>query len=242
MIPSLPILSIVLRAYGKVFGNMGALLRAWLIPMLLMIVIDALRRDATYGLLTDFAYSLLEMPVYALAAIACHRIVLLGSDSLTNPWSLHWSRRESMFFYWLFMFAIMLYVAAMLLGVAVLAAPDRAFGYDADWLGGAIMIVVLFYLYGRFAMVFPATALDTRMIMSQSWLLTAGNGLRLTITLLLPIAPVYLAARLLEWSLPADVMQYAEVIYFPLELIGGAAVIATLSLSYQFLRDEVGDN
>lgn len=242
MIPSLPILSIVFRAYGKVFGNLGAFLRAWLIPMLLMIAIDVLQGMTEPNMLTAVSFWLLEAPVYALAAIACHRIVLLGPDALTNPWSLHWSRRESSFFVWLVIFAIMMYVSAILLTLVVTMAPKTAFGYRVEWLDNAIMIIALFYIYGRFAMVYPATALDERMILSQSWLLTAGNGLRLAIALLLPIVPVYLFAQALSWGLPAGVMEYSGAVYAPLQFVGIAVVIASLSLSYQYLRDEVGDN
>lgn len=238
MIPSLPIVSIVFRAFGEVFGNFGALLRAWLIPMLLMIVIDVLQGAAQPSVLANVFFWFLEAPVYALAAVACHRIVLLGPESLTNPWSLHWSPRESSFFVWLLIFAVMMYFSALLLSAVVAMAPQTVFGYKAEWLDEALMVVALFYVYGRFAMVFPATAVDKRMIMSQSWLLTAGNGVRVAIALLLPIAPVYLVAQMLAWALPAGAMEYSRAIYAPLEFVGIAAIVATLSLSYQFLRDE----
>lgn len=241
MIPSLPFVSIAFGAFEIIFRNFGALLRAWLIPVLLMIAIDALRGASEKNALTWFLFWLLETPVYALAAVACHRIVLLGPGSLTNPWSLHWSQRETSFFIWLAIFGVMMYVSNVLLSIVFVDMPMSAVGSRFKWLQGAFVLVALVYIYGRFAMVFPATALDARMIMSQSWLLTAGNGLRLTIALLLPLAPLYLVENLIAWGMPAGVMEYSGIVYIPVQFVAFAVVFAALSLSYKFLRDETGE-
>jgi len=230
MIPTLPVLAMVLGAYATVFRNLGTLTRASFLPMLVLISLVGLEVATEPGILLSLLFWLAGLPFAALIAVACHRVVLLGPDSLDSPWSMFWSNRESSFFVWLIILGITLYIAGLVIGTVFLMAPDGVIRF-------VLTVFAITYIEGRFSMVLPATAIGNRMFLSNSWYLTAGNGPRIAIALLLPLAALWGVVSLsgtLMLVVPLAVYITIIVISF---LITIAVEIAVLSLSYQFLRD-----
>lgn len=236
--PSLPILTIVFSAFIGVFRNLGTLARAGFIPFAVGLVLTTIENQTDGGFLMMLLFGALSAPFYAVFVVACHRVFLLGPDALTNPWSLYWTSRETAFLGWSLLLGIAGYLIALGLGVVSLMAPDTVLGYDSKWLPTAIILVGTTWFFARFAMVLPASALGKRVILSNSWYLTANNGVRLTIALL--------AVLLIVWSLvvfiaklwPQLSMQVAVMIVSILAMFLIAVQAAVLSRSYRILTEE----
>lgn len=238
MIDSLPIFSTVFNAYLRVLGNSGALLRALLIPAALLVSIEIARELAGPSTLGSFVAWLFSVPPAALLAIACHRVVLLGPGSLESRWSTYWSERETSYAVWLLVFGVFVFVAGAGLSIVFLMAPERVFGYPVPWLGEVLAFLSVLYLSGRFSMVLPATGVGKQMYMSQSWYLTAGNGHRILVVLLIPLLVGHYGLLLLERLL----LGVSEIAFgltaVALMALSVAVETAVLSLSYEWLRKD----
>lgn len=235
MMPKLPVLSTILGAYAKVFRNLGVLVRAALLPALLMLILSTFRGAFGSGFLSNAIFWFLSLPSATLIAMSCHRVVLLGPDSLNNPWSLYWTDRETEFFINLIILGSMMLLAKTVFGVIFLMAPETAFGMAAPWLGVALTYIVVTYVQGRFSMVLPANAVGKKMYLSASWYLTAGNGPRIAIVLLLPLF-ILTGITLAFSSLGSDISTLAVFGIGILYLLTFLVEIAALSLSYKFLK------
>lgn len=235
MMSKLPILATLFGAYAAVFRNLGVLVRAALLPALLMLILSVVKNALGSGFLSNIVFWFLSLPSATLIAMSCHRVVLLGPDSLNNPWSLYWTDRETEFFINLIILGGMMMLANFVFGVIFLMAPETAFGVAVPWLGIVLTYIVVTYVQGRFSMVLPANATDKKMYLSASWYLTAGNGPRITIVLLLPI--VILAGILTAFNqIEANVSMLSIVGIGILYVLTFLVEIAALSLSYKFLQ------
>lgn len=227
MMSNLPLFSIVLGAYGKVLSNALTLVRAILIPMIALVLVGVLDEATPPGALSWLLYWLLSLPFVTLIAVACHRVVLLGPDSLDNAWSLYWTPRETSFAVWLIYLGIFLAAATLVFGALSSMSTNLLITV-------LLTLACVTYLQGRFSMVLPATALGERMRFSNSWYLTAGNGFRIMIALLIPMAIFWGISTALLPILP---LSATTILLVPLWLITFLVEIAILSLTYQLLRD-----
>ena len=237
MMSKLPIFSTVFGAYGAVLGNIGTLIRAFMLPMLMLVVLNSIQGELSANLFIDLIFWFLSLPFATLIAMACHRVILLGPESLNNPWSLYWTSRETSFFINMIILGVLILLANWVFGVIFLMSPETPFGYSTPWLGVALTYVAVTYLQGRFGMILPSTAVGKNMFLSNSWYLTAGNGPRLTIVLLAPLA-ILLGVMTMLGSALVSLPAFAGVVIVLLIFVLTFAVeIAALSLSYRFLRD-----
>lgn len=235
MMSKLPIFATLFGAYAEVFKNLGVLVRAALLPALLMLVLSTVKNAFGAGFLSNFVFWFLSLPSATLIAMSCHRVVLLGPDSLNNPWSLYWTDRETEFFINLIILGGMMLLAKTAFGVIFLMAPETAFGMGVPWLGIVLTYIVVTYVQGRFSMVLPANSVGKKMYLSASWYLTAGNGPRVAIALLLPI--LILAAIVISTSKMSGGVPMLGVIGIGILYVFTFLVeIAVLSLSYKFLQ------
>ena len=231
MLSRLPIIATIAGAYGAVLGNLGTLIKAGLIPFLILVLLGVVSEEFSGTVLVQLITWALALPFVALWAIAVHRTVLLGPDSLASPWSLTWSDRESSFVVWLIIFTVLGYAA----GLAFLAV---AWMLPEIWMIVLAAVIFGLWLEARFSMVLPATALDRSMRLSQSWYLTSGNDISLMIVLGLPFLLLAGIMALLTAAF-GDSLTIIIVVVFPLlALLTAAVQIAVLSLSYQWLKEE----
>tara|TARA_R110002096_G_scaffold57426_2_gene145611 strand:- start:21807 stop:22538 length:732 start_codon:yes stop_codon:yes gene_type:complete len=235
MMSKLPILATLFGAYAEVLKNLGVLVRAALLPALLMLILSVVTNALGSGFLSSVVFWFVSLPSATLIAMSCHRVVLLGPDSLNNPWSLYWTDRETEFFINLIILSGMMFLAKTAFGVIFLMAPETAFGMAVPWLGIALTYIVVTYVQGRFSMVLPANAVGKKMFLSASWYLTAGNGPRIAVVLLMPI--FILAGVTIAFSqLESDVSLLGVVGIGILYVLTFLVEIAALSLSYKFLQ------
>ena len=123
---------------------------------------------------------LLSFGFLTMIAVSCHRLVILGVDSLPKAWGLYWSRREGGFLGSIiviyFIAIILIYFIAIipliLLIPSVLDVPE--------WLLLWVLLPLALYVFARLSLVLPASAIE-RPTRSHSWRLTRSNGWRLTL-------------------------------------------------------------
>ena len=134
-------------------------------------------------------------------AVSCHRLVILGVDSLPNAWGLFWSGRETRFLGWMWVLSILVGLASSL--------SESLFGEGFtqnvfSW----VYVPLGLYLTARLSLVLPATAIgQRRALAAHSWQLTRSNGLRLALVLspavLLVFLPIVLITALNDSSVVA---------------------------------------
>jgi hypothetical protein len=206
-----------------------------IIPIAAFLAIDiaASRVDMT-GSVARWAYWGFYIVVSALAAISCHRVLLLGPVSVPKFGVGHLGIRELSFI------AAMLFLG-FLFGIVQLCSdlfitqvtgPLR----NAENVGYVIGIIVALpssYLFARLAFMLPSIAIETHARIPEVWQLSSGNGWRLV--LLIVFMPWLV--RLLQWNIaramPDDIAATIAnttlyALFLPLE-------IALLSVSYRHL-------
>jgi hypothetical protein len=187
-------LSIVDTIFGTLahlIEKRAALSQALVIPAVLLAVLDLTdaRLDAG-GWPLSLAYTVASVLVYCVFAVSCHRIILLGSSSLPNPWGCYFTWRELRYLGWSLLIPLMA-IAILLPSIVALVAlhavlPESISQFKLS--GGLVILlgVMLVYAMARALLVFPAVAIDQRPTMSRVWRLSAGNGWRLTFALIIP--------------------------------------------------------
>jgi hypothetical protein len=178
--------------------------------------------------------------LFTLFAVTCHRLVLLGSESVTTPFFPRWSWRESRFFAWLVAICLIHMLAWYVilfppLTVAVnVSAAARESGTWAEWASSIARIPAL-YVFARLSLVFPATAIDKRPDLRWTWDLTRNNGWRLVVVVgVLP----WVISGLVGLLYRENATVFETIILSVLGIALFAVEIAALSLSYRELTKE----
>jgi hypothetical protein len=228
----LSVLSIIIDTFSEIGKHRGALLRTLLLPVSLLALMEV-----EPGRMADFSlvWALLQLPVLVLFMVPCHRIVLLGPKSLANPLGLSWSARETRFLFWL---VLVILIAALFIAVA-LGLSEQGFWVEGTvgWLLQLAVIVPGLYLASRLSLALPQTAIDQKPELASVWPLSAGNGWRLTIALLVfPLLGLLLRNGLDSfWGLPsAGPGEF--VVVMATYLLGSFEVVA-LTVAFRFLDD-----
>lgn len=188
----LPVLSSFVSVYGEVARKGLALLKALIVPAIAIVGVEWI----SLGYPSRFPYTLLfwslSAPFYVLFAVVCHRLVILGVDSLPSTAGLFWTERETRFLGWTIALTMLGWGGGLLLGVFYFVVPEIILGMRAPWLPGVTVMLIAAYFFLRFSLVFPATAIDHKTSLVDTWDLTAGNGLRLMVLVALSVAPIIL--------------------------------------------------
>ena len=143
---------------------------------------------------------LVGIAVGMLIAISCHRLVILGVDSLPSAWGLFWSGRETRFLGWTFLIAFSL--GAVVLPIPFVfreLSPNLSLSPNLRALAALVFTVSVFcggYVSARLSIVLPATAIDQRPTLRGSWRLSRSNGWRLGLVVWLPSILIFVLIRL----------------------------------------------
>jgi hypothetical protein len=179
---------------------------------------------------------------FALFAVTCHRLVLLGDHSVPKYGLIRWSSRETRFVGWTLLIYLCAWVAAVVPSILAFQFIPYALALRPSWAMFAIsffaIIVLPAYLFARLAVLFPATAVDERPSLAWAWKVTEGNGWRLFLVVgVLPVA-LWLGPGYLVNYLVAHLLRYAVIVYLLIYVTGCVLYIieiAALSLSYKHL-------
>jgi hypothetical protein len=238
----LPVLKILLGAFLVPWWNRKAFARALALPLALLVAWGLVWHGfvPAWPVATHWLAASVYVPLFALFAVTCHRLVLLDPQTVARSMAPRWTWRETRFLLW------MAVVWAGAAGVSVFGLTLVAnvwWGGDGslqdwfDWVKFVVSVPAL-YVTARLSMLFPATAVDRRPTLRWAWERSMRNGWRLVV--IVGVLPWALSQALaLAWRGEATGLEWF------LFLVGGSAVflfeIAAISLSYRELtRDNAG--
>lgn len=230
-------ISLVRDAVAVIVTKRVALSRAVLLPILGTIAIQVHSvlyfRSINYddiNYIVIYSLSFASLPFYVMFATACHRIVLLGDDSLTNRWGLFWSMRETRFAGWLVVLGAVSAVVTVPIWATLWFLPSWALDWPLTSIAMFATALLTAFVDGRFSLVLPATAIGRQMALLTSWRISAGNSWSIFIALAIPI----IAMRVIDYILFDSLFRSNQIVldvlgwilFYPLIAVG--VVIITL--------------
>jgi hypothetical protein len=190
------------------------------------------------------ALSVLQIPLWGLLAVSCHRVLLDDPDQPTVGDGVWPGLRQLRYI----LLAIIVAIPVLVYGAALpLLVFPRFDLTNSDTVSRYIMetyklglLIPLQYISSRFSLALPAAALQEPMSLAQAWCKSKGSGWRLTAVLL--AAP--LAYKLLFPLIDSDVFDHLMVYGIfttVVQIATGIFSIAALSYSYYwFMNDGLG--
>ncbi|MBE9535553.1 MAG: hypothetical protein IMF07_00095 [Proteobacteria bacterium] len=176
----------------------------------------------------------IQSVIYTLFAITCHRIILLGPNSVSIYGVLKWSKREWQFIRFglivAFFFILIYIVGLVLFFMSYYVFPILSNNKVGTIVSFTAMTLASLYMISRLCVLFPATAIDKKIGVNTALDLTIGNGWRLVVVFTaFPLVSSLFIAFLTGKHLLIDIIVY----YLSYALI--AVEISALSLSYKYL-------
>jgi len=223
-------IAILLDAISEVSSKWPVLLRALALPASGTAIATILVLKYGYSANAQWALVIPMLAFYALFATSCHRIILLGAESLPNEFGIYWSHREVRFTGWLVLVAIVYAVVWAPFQLLFMATPQLLHDLHISWF---LPVFVATYFEGRFSMVLPATAVDQKMDLRGSWYLTRRSGLAIAVALFIPALGMdflhILVANVLEEHSLLLATLVSEILIFPII----AVAVGVLSVTYR---------
>jgi len=173
-------IAILKSAISEVADNSQPLFLALVLPTIGSTTVTLLWIELGHLRLAQWLLLAASVYFYALFATSCHRIILLGSQSLPNRYGIYWSLREARFAGWLIIIAIIYGAISFPFQIATMRLPQVFHDWQLSWYLPAFAAS---YFEGRISMVLPATAVDQKLDLPGSWYLTRGRGLAIAIAL-----------------------------------------------------------
>ena len=238
------------QAFNKIIENRVALIKALVTPFIFYLAfswINFYLEESGEITLMPFLKGLVFYVALMVFAVTTFRMVLLGPDSVPEWGLCKWTMRETQF---------ILHVAGMgliMMGIwfigtmAIIPIEDASTYYFLAKAFIAVILVV--YIWGRLALVFPAIAIDKRISLIKSWEDTEGlGGLMMQIVAFPPflggilIFSPWLFVIIWGQSWPVEKFIYVDFICDILSGIVKPLIMvltaATLSLAYRNIYQE----
>lgn len=163
---------VIREAFGYLLEYKHVLLKVLLIPIVVIFTAEAvLQQGSSYGLLLLLIFICLCM--YALIALNTHRVILLGSHSVSG-WGVSIPKKRELYFLLHFIGLLLIQFLAAFLSVIPVIGIIAAMGI--------IAIVAV-----RLALVLPAIATDEYISFYDAWMIGKGHQLVLIAIFLIPI-------------------------------------------------------
>ncbi len=219
-----PVLWTIAATVSHVWGLRLELGRVLLVPLLIELA-SIWVELIVGGFLVKVATLPIDLTAMVLLGVNCHRVVLLGPDSVSHPWGLSFGRREVQY---LFMVILVGAVTTLpMIGITSLATFVLIrTGWPAVSLVSVFALPVMIWVQSRLLLILPAAALDERLSLRTGWEKTRGHGLRLMAILMLASAPTFLLAIL---YVPAAVSESSVLILLAM-ILGGIYQVFMLAL------------
>jgi hypothetical protein len=209
---------VVAGAFFYVGKYRQVLIKALAIPFVVYLAIDA-STLLDLPLALSWLLAILGVGVQTIFAITTHRVVLLGSNSVSTWGITSWSNRETSF-------------VLHIIGLVLLMIPLAILGL-IPVLGGIIALVIICWVSGRLSLVFPGIAVDKGVSFRLSWELT--EQYQMLMFLVVVIFPVLLA-------IPAILLNFLPYTFLLTSLLSTFVVVfevAALSMAYQLITNDV---
>lgn len=232
--------ALVGEAARAVYRQRAALLSALLFPTVGLLLIGALSTAFATSPVAKTLLALAYFPFYVMFATSCHRLVLLGENSLPHRWGVFWTERETRFLGWLIGVWFLYFGLALPIGLAFTFLSDIAGNWDTTWIASFVSYFVVAYFQGRFSLVLPATAVDKRSDFKASWAMSRGKGVLIAIALVIPAMLLIPIETLLFNAGAEEVSPIVDLAWLLVALPIFAVEIAIISLAYDKLASQDG--
>ncbi len=220
---------IILESMARTWLYRYTLVRALAVPFglyLLFVVVDEIN-EAGVG---DFLLCLGMLAAHTMFAVSTHRVVLLGPGSVPElTWPV-WSMRELRFAGYILLITLT-FVLPLMLGVSIAMLGDTPILFVI-----VVPIALLWcWVFVRFALVFPGTALEHQITLRRSW--EATQPYQFTLLAVLIAYPFIFS--ILEWAFShIPLLGYAT---FILATCTNVLTIAALSVAYRQISEQLLD-
>jgi hypothetical protein len=224
----LPVIEIIIHTLSIFWKSKTSIIAALIIPYIVMGLIEILQPYIVIkmGRLMGFALTLLSSLVYALFAVSCHRIILLGSSAIPKFGLIIPSMREIRFFCWGVGIAIIIFIVTF-----VMIIPLSFMKFIPKSILVILILLPIFYVMARFTLIFPAVAVDQHPSLNWAWDRSRDNGWRLFVILFIPSASIFIMNHFTADQSSILLNGFITLLTFLFTVFG----IILLSLSYKEL-------
>jgi hypothetical protein len=234
----LPVIRIIRDAFLFVWDKRVRMLYALAVPVALLLVVDHAFTLANNDPL-KFVQAFIQMAIYILFAITCHRVALIGDEGVPHYGLRTWTLGESRYLGWsviilvvwlLFSFVINSFYVSMIVSKVEAGASAETYQSYKYWL--TPFYIPILYILARLSVLWPAIALDEQVSAQWAWRLTENNGWRLTAVVSLLPWVLYFVVNLL---LRENATLVESIIVKLLGFVLLAVEVVALSFSYKHL-------
>lgn len=234
------LIDIILNAFTLPWQKRWRLIRALFIPSLLTIGIGILLSFKFFDTNPRYMFPLaiISGMAHTIIAVTCHRLVLMGEESIPKYGLMRWSMRETRFAGWEIGIGLIILVTSFLPAYILFSIIGISISQELT-LGNELLLYVAMipgsYIPARLSLLFPSTALGNRHNMSWSWNQSRENGWRLVlIASVLPWLFYFVKNVLIREGATFIEVSLGELIGILFLIIE----IVVISLSYQSLVTE----
>ena len=236
----LPVIRVIRDAFQFIWDKRTRLLCALAVPVALMFVVEyAFTFSQNDPLMWIQVF--IQMAIYILFAITCHRLAIIGDSGVPNYGLLTWTKREWQYLGWAFVILIIWMFFSLVINsffVSIIINDVEA-GASVESFRSTKVFLNLFYIpfvyiFSRLSVLYPAIAVDLQVNVQWAWQLTAHTGWRLTLVVaVLPGALYFLVSLLIRENATFAENTILEFLGFILL----AVEIVALSFSYKYLTE-----
>lgn len=232
--------ALVGEATREVYRKRASLLSALLIPTIGILLIGALSNELGSSSIARTFLALAGIPFYVIIATVCHRVVLLGENSLPHRWGMFWTERETRFLGWLIGIWFLYFALSLPTGIILALLSEEVLGWNATWIATFLSYIIVAYFEGRFSLVLPATAIDKRSDFKESWAMSRGKGMMIAIALVIPVVILIPIEISLYDAVAEELSPIVDLVWLLIALPIFAIEIAIVSLAYDKLASRGG--
>ncbi len=205
-------------AFGYMYEYRVALVKALLVPFVLLLLLDY-TMDPELGGGLIILWALLYLIVYAVIAVSTHRIILLGPAAVSE-WGLAVPQKREFYF--------LLYT----IGLSICMIPVGFLALIIPVVGAVVAVITILYLTARLSLVFPAIATDRDLSFSDSWKATEKHQpLMIVVIVVVPLV-VAIPEQLLS------LVPYMGFLVVLLSVFTMVYIVAALSVAFQIITEK----
>jgi len=235
----LSVANVIAEAFWLPWSRRGAFLKGLFLPAIAIVAVQVGFSHAGGESMGSAAWMLMVVNVllWILFAVACHRLVLLGLEIGEVPLVPGWGWRETRFLACILLITAVTWGAAMAafltIGLVLANVSMTIFQAGQPYMMGLIGV----FFFARMGPVLPAAAIGAPIDFRDMWHRTRGNTWRLMVIVgVFPWIFAY-ASSLVEGSDPGFFREVVAIVLATLFLI---VEISALSVSYRRLNENTG--
>lgn len=232
---SLPIFRIlydtILTTWDKRYSLLNSLVIFSIILSIINILTDVII-DNNYQIYLFYILCVFQSILLTFFAVTCHRVILMGSNSVPKYGMFSWTNRETKFLLWGILIILIFMLTAILLMIIPINLLEISLlkNIILNSFLTSIFLYPAFYLFSRISIILPATAIDKKHNFNWALDFTENNGWRLTV--IIGALPLILW-HVIDWFLGYNI--YVDFLVYFFSHMLAIFEITALSLAYKYL-------